>query len=58
MFDPVPEEVLKEAGRLGKAPLLLQALHEAVMKTETEIKDWTPFVTESRTSSKPTAMAD
>lgn len=42
MFAPVPPEVLESAGRGGKAPLLLQALHQAVEEGE-PIQDWTPF---------------
>jgi hypothetical protein len=44
MFAPVPQEVLEAAAQGGKAPALLEALHNAV-EGRRPIQDWTPFGT-------------
>ena len=54
MFAPVPQDVLKAAAQGGKAPGLLQALHEAVRDKE-PIQDWTPYETPLPQFSRQTA---
>lgn len=56
MFAPVPQDVLKAAAVGGKAPSLMQALHEAVQDGK-PIQGWSLFETQSLQHSKQAAMA-